>query len=203
MPKTLPCRLPVCAAIISLVALLSACAGAAVDRAGAHLDDPDLHRYVQQLACELAAPCEDLRIVLVDAPQQQAELLPDGRLSLRLGMLLAIEEDCELAFVLAHEIAHRQFQHRATPGIDGRLPMELAADAAALTATTALGFPPDCGARLIQRLQPVALDEATRAAGRKQLQARLQALPAATSRRPEASVEWTALMARHRQAAAR
>jgi len=202
MPATFLRRL-LAGVAIAVTTLLSACAGTAIDRAGPRLDDPELHAFVHRLACELTTPCDSLRIVLIDAPQQQAELLADGRLSVRLGMLLALEEDCELAFVLAHEIAHHRNDHRATASIAARLPMELEADAAALAATTALGYPEDCGARLIRRLQPVALDERTQQAGREQLQVRLQALPPPTGRAAAPSEAWKAVIARHRAAAGR
>jgi predicted Zn-dependent protease len=179
--------------------LLGACATLPSDDRRPPLDDPALQAHMQELACRLVLRCAEAGVLLVDSREPQAELLPDGRIALRLGLLLAIEEEAELVFVLAHEIAHRQLGHRAPHTLQARLPLELQADAAALQALRLLGYPEDAGHRLIARLAPHTLAAGHAATAREQLDARLAALPAGSGRAPEPDPRWERLIAPYRR----
>lgn len=135
-------RLHRLAVLLSLLLLLSACASApgpaapghrpadrASDEAGlwqqmdrfeqqladspARLRDPALEGYLRELTCTVAAEyCPDLRVYLLRAPYFNASMAPNGVMLVWTGLLLRVEDEAQLAFVLAHELAH--FKHRDT-----------------------------------------------------------------------------------------
>jgi len=140
------------------------------------LQAPAVQAYVEQLLCRLNANCRWYPVLLVDRPEAQAELLPDGRLALHRGMLQVTANEAELAFVLAHEVAHRERQHRPTRSLAARLPLELEADAEAQRRLCTLGYPADAGRRLLERLRPGTPGNAREAEALKQIDERLSVL---------------------------
>jgi predicted Zn-dependent protease len=171
------------AALAALLAgLLAGCASRPAGPIWPPLDDPALQAYAQQLACRLVTRCDDYPVQVIDLPEPQAEALPDGRIVIRLGLLLAVQEEAELAFVLAHEIAHRQRGHRAPRTLAARLPLELEADAVALATLRRLGYPEDAGSRLISRLKPAENLSDRHRIARQQIEVRLAALPTPADR---------------------
>jgi hypothetical protein len=64
------------------------------------------------------------------------------------ALLARVTDRSELAFILAHEVAHVALGH----GIHGGIAAEVAADALALQAVTALGFNPCSGPSVLERL---------------------------------------------------
>ncbi len=186
--------------VATTLALLLLLAGCATPRPSgpARLDDPPLQQYVQELVCRLASPCGEYEVLLVDARSAQAELLDDGRLAIRLGLLLAVEEEAELVFVLAHEIAHRQLGHRPPAMLEQRLPLELAADEVAVQKLVELGYPQDAGYRLIDRLRAAHGVETASPAAREQIERRLQALPRGERAERSDARKLHSLLARYR-----
>jgi predicted Zn-dependent protease len=178
-----PFRTQLAPALLALSVLaLGACASTPSGPIWVPLEDPELQVYAQALVCRIAPRCADHPVLLVDMPEPQAEALPDGRIAVRKGLLLAVEEEAELVFVLAHEIAHRQLGHRAPRTLEARLPLELEADAVALRTLGRLGYPPDAGSRLITRIRPERIDNKRHRIALEQIDARLAALPAPSSR---------------------
>lgn len=159
-----------------LTALLSGCMAMPALTDYPPLVDAPWQSYADRLLCRLTADCAAYPLLLVDRGEAQAELLPDGRLALRRGMLLSTRSEAELAFVLLHEIAHRQRRHRPTHSLAGRLPLELEADASAQTRLCALGYSADAGRDLLRRLRPIAAEDERERIALRQIDARLAAL---------------------------
>ncbi len=198
-----------CAAVAVLLALLlPGCAGLPhLARPPDALDDPALQAAAEALLCRVAARCDDLRLHLVDRADEQAEMFPDGRLHLHLGLLLATRGEADLAFVLAHEAAHRELRHRPgrTPAQRARL--EIEADRRAVVRLAALGLPARPARALLARL--LAADQADAAAPASealaQTRARLVALDRLLAELDDpptdaaADARWAALLARYRK----
>ena len=105
--------------------------------------DAALERRLATMACRLdAEACGAVRIVVLDAPGLRAELVGARLLRLHRTLLDALPDDDALAFVLAHELAHRRLGHvgaRRGPRWDAS-GAELAADARARGMTVAAGY---------------------------------------------------------------
>ena len=67
---------------------------------------PYLDRIARQVAGRIAGAPKSPRVVLVETPEHRTLALPSGTLLLSTGLLAALEDEAELAFVLGHEIAH-------------------------------------------------------------------------------------------------
>ena len=69
--------------------------------------DPALNRYLSELTCRLAGDyCPQIRVHLVRQPYFNAQMAPNGMLIVWTGLLLRVEDEAQLAFVLGHEIGH-------------------------------------------------------------------------------------------------
>jgi beta-barrel assembly-enhancing protease len=84
------------------------------------LDDPEVQNYVQNLGNKLLANAHEApegmayRFQVIDAPDQvNAVALPGGYVYIFSGLMLAAEDEAELAGVLAHELAHVTQRHIA------------------------------------------------------------------------------------------
>lgn len=74
--------------------------------------DPALNAYMRGVACKVAAQhCNDLRVYVMDVPQFNASMAPNGMMLFWTGALLRIRDEAELAFVLGHETGHFTAQH--------------------------------------------------------------------------------------------
>ncbi len=74
--------------------------------------DPALNAYINDVACKASGPhCSDLRTYVMDVPQFNASMAPNGMMLLWTGAFLRIRDEAELAFVLAHEAGHFTSQH--------------------------------------------------------------------------------------------
>jgi peptidase M48-like protein len=76
-------------------------------------DVPEVQDYVRELGVKLLPPAADVtaralefRFYVVEDPSINAAALPDGTVLVNTGLLGAVENESELAFVLSHEIAH-------------------------------------------------------------------------------------------------
>jgi predicted Zn-dependent protease len=78
-----------------------------VQRAGARNTDPALMAYVQRLGCAIAGQfCTEMRFYVLDTPDFNAAMAPNGMMLINAGLLLRLESEDELAFVMAHEFGH-------------------------------------------------------------------------------------------------
>jgi predicted Zn-dependent protease len=74
--------------------------------------DPALNEYVRQVACSVAAAyCRDLRVYIMDVPDFNASMAPNGVMLVWTGGLLRMRDEAELAFVLGHETGHFSARH--------------------------------------------------------------------------------------------
>jgi predicted Zn-dependent protease len=85
--------------------------------AGRILEDPEITEYVQSLGTRLASHAQDgrhqFRFFVVKDSAINAFALPGGFIGVNAGLLLATQNESELAGVLAHEIAHVTQRHIA------------------------------------------------------------------------------------------
>lgn len=74
--------------------------------------DPALNAYVRDVACKVAGDqCDRIRVYIVDMPQFNASMAPNGMLVVWTGALLRMRDEAELAFVLGHETGHFSARH--------------------------------------------------------------------------------------------
>jgi len=88
-----------------------------VERSAKMLNDPVINEYINRVAQNVARN-SDLKIPLtvkvIDSPELNAFALPGGFLYVNTGLILAAEEEDQVAGVMAHEIAHVAARHWAS-----------------------------------------------------------------------------------------
>jgi predicted Zn-dependent protease len=83
--------------------------------------------YVQGLTCTLSPEyCDDIRTYIVQTPEFNASMGPNGALQVWTGLMLRVQNEAQFAFVLAHEIAHFQRRHTLQRWRDARVKTNLA-----------------------------------------------------------------------------
>lgn len=79
------------------------------------VDDPELNQYIQALGNRLVAHNadrkQDFQFFIVRDPALNAFAVPGGFVGVNTGLILATQDEAELAAVLAHEIAHITQRH--------------------------------------------------------------------------------------------
>lgn len=137
------------------------------------IDDPLLEARIMRVLARIDAPAE-LRVFLLDLPSPQADVVGARLLTLRLGLLRALRNDDELAFVLAHELAHGTLGHVAARRREdwNAAAAERAADDLAQATLRGAGLRASAGAELLARLR----DDVTAADARLAIAMRLTAL---------------------------
>ncbi len=74
--------------------------------------DAALNAYVHAVMCKVSGEyCKDLRLYIVDVPQFNAQMAPNGMVLVFTGALLRIHDEAELAIVLGHEFTHYRLRH--------------------------------------------------------------------------------------------
>lgn len=74
--------------------------------------DPALNAYVRGLTCQVADDyCRDLRVYIMDVPEFNASMAPNGMMIVWTGALLRARDEAEIGFVLGHEAGHFTAQH--------------------------------------------------------------------------------------------
>jgi predicted Zn-dependent protease len=83
-----------------------------VRTSGRLVSDPALNAYVRGVACKIAADyCQDLRVYVLEAPDFNAAIAPNGFMVVFTGALLRCHNEAQLAYLLAHEVSHYQRRH--------------------------------------------------------------------------------------------
>lgn len=76
------------------------------------LRDEGLQDYLQALACKLGGEhCPDIRVYPVRTPFFNASMAPNGMMVVWSGLLLRVENEAQLAAVMAHEVGHFLQRH--------------------------------------------------------------------------------------------
>ena len=106
------------------------------------LQDESLDRYLGGLASKLgtAARVGDVpRVRIVESNEVNASALPNGTIYVTTGLVLAADDESELAGVLAHEIAHVT-EHHAARSMSRRFLWNVASVAASMFSGGVAGF---------------------------------------------------------------
>ena len=125
------------------------------------LDDPELEQALRDVGCRVdAETCASLRPIVLRDPVPYAAVLPGGALVIHTGLLRRLGDEAELAFLLAHELAHERrgdtrARRDAAPGPvrgDAARAREAAADRDAIARLVAAGYDPAAVVALWERL---------------------------------------------------
>lgn len=85
---------------------------------GRYYIDPELQNYVAGVGRKLAAVSDraglPYEFVVLNNPVPNAWALPGGKIAINTGLLLHLEDESQLAAVLAHEIVHAAARHGAS-----------------------------------------------------------------------------------------
>jgi predicted Zn-dependent protease len=83
-----------------------------VRTSGRVVSDPGLNAYVRGVVCKVAPDyCRDLRVYVLESPDFNASIAPNGFMVVFTGALLRCHNEAQLAYVLAHEVSHYQRRH--------------------------------------------------------------------------------------------
>jgi len=88
-----------------------------IDRSAKLLKDPVVNEYVNRVAQNIARNSDltiPLTVKVIDSPEINAFALPGGFLYVNTGLLMAADEEDQVAGVVAHEIAHVAARHWAS-----------------------------------------------------------------------------------------
>ena len=91
---------------------------------GTYYLDPGVIRYVQEIGNKLAAVSDralPYEFTVVNNPTPNAWALPGGKIAVNSGLLIHLEDESQLAAVLAHEIVHAAARHSAAQMTRGTL----------------------------------------------------------------------------------
>ncbi|GAB4511590.1 MAG: M48 family metallopeptidase [Sulfuricaulis sp.] len=84
-------------------------------RSLAFMNDPEINEYIQSLGQRLVShsdnPRQDFRFFVINNPTINAFAVPGGFIAVHTGLILATQNEAELASVLAHETAHITQRH--------------------------------------------------------------------------------------------
>lgn len=75
--------------------------------------DEALSKYVKGVLCREVGQdrCGNTRIYVVEIPQFNASMAPNGTMRVFTGLLLRVQNEAELAAILGHEFAHFELRH--------------------------------------------------------------------------------------------
>jgi len=104
-------------------------------RSPLRLRDEALTRYLGETSCRLAGEhCPDVRVYALRTPYFNASMAPNGMMQVWSGLLLRLDNEAQMAAILAHEIGHYLQRHSLQQLRDAK------ARAAFATALSGLGI---------------------------------------------------------------
>ena len=131
--------------------------------AGAIAEDPELTEYITSLGSRIASHASDgsqrFTFFLVNDSQINAFAMPGGFIGINSGLILASDNENELAGVLAHEISHVTQRHIARSIYDSQRTsvVSMAAMLAAILLGAAADLPGDALTGVVTASQAMAL----------------------------------------------
>lgn len=85
---------------------------AQISAAPNRVKDARLTNYITTVLCRLSVGyCQQVRIYVLEDPEFNAHILPNGAFVLLTGLLLRVDNESQLAYVLAHELGHYVNKH--------------------------------------------------------------------------------------------
>lgn len=132
---------------------------------GTVITDPEIQEYIQAVGMKLAANASEseqrFRFFVVDNSVINAFALPGGYIGIHTGLLLATDNESELAGVLAHEISHVTQRHisRAVFANQRNSTISMAALLGAILVSVATGAGGDAMAGGISAAQGMAIEQ--------------------------------------------
>ncbi len=79
---------------------------------GRRVTDPHINQYIREIVCKLAGSyCSDIRIYIMQVPQFNASMAPNGTMQVWTGLILRAQNEAQLAYILGHEIGHYLRRH--------------------------------------------------------------------------------------------
>ena len=110
-------------------------------KSGRVLRDPALDNFLKTLTCRLEPEhCQSVRIYVVDVPYFNASMAPNGMMQVWSGFLLRAENESQVAFVLAHELAHYVQRHSLQRWIDIKNKLNASQIFSVLTSAAGVGY---------------------------------------------------------------
>ena len=131
--------------------------------AGVVVDDPLLNEYVQSIGAEIASHANNgshsFRFFVINDDRINAFAMPGGYIGLHTGLILASENESELAGVIAHEVSHVTQRHIARSLYDAQRTsiVSMAAMLAAVLLGAAADMPGDALVGVVSASQAAAL----------------------------------------------
>ncbi len=132
--------------------------------AGVIVEDPILNEYIQSLGSRIASHTSNsgdnsFTFLIIDDPSINAFALPGGYIGVHTGLILASENESELAGVIAHEIAHVTQRHIARSIHDSQRAgiVSMAATIAAVLLGVAADVSPDAMQGVVAATQSAAI----------------------------------------------
>src|SRR5690606_31092882 len=131
--------------------------------AGVVVDDPLLTEYIQSIGSQIASHANNgnhrFRFFVVDDNRINAFAMPGGYIGIHTGLILASENESELAGVIAHEVAHVTQRHIARSLYDAQRTsvVSMAAMLAAILLGAAADMPGNAVTGIVTASQAAAL----------------------------------------------
>ena len=107
---------------------------------GRRVTDPHINQYIRNIVCKLAGSyCSDIRIYIMQVPQFNASMAPNGTMQVWTGLILRAQNEAQLAYVLGHEIGHYLRRHSIQSWRDAQMKANLSVLFQIATAAAGVG----------------------------------------------------------------
>lgn len=108
---------------------------------GRIITDPILNEYLKTVTCKINADyCRDLRLYVVRTPYFNASMAPNGAMQVWTGLLIRVQNEAQLSYVIGHEMGHYIRRHSLKRWRDIRAKTDIAAFFGAATSLAGVGF---------------------------------------------------------------